>query len=333
VTAPRITRIAFPSSIIADGRRIGGRVYFSEPNGDLTRAQFSVLQGTFTPFSLNVNARGLRSGSFTFKIWCKSVQHVTLRVTLMDAAGNRSAPRDFAFMCRSGGSAPPAGPVPPVSGFGMEHNVNRPGGDYRSFDLPQARPELCRDACWNDPRCRAYTYVRPGIQGAYARCWLKSVVPNPVQSTCCVSGVSSTIGGPGPTQSSLSAVWRGMTADVVGTWGSGRPNGQPDGHFTVTLNTGGARRVVRFIMLQLANAQGRPVGNEVWDTRPGGYWILGVYRNGRRLNPTDVDITDTVVGFARYELYGNAGSFRPGQYFRITVGFADGGEVVAVTRI
>jgi len=78
-----------------------------------------------------------------------------------------------------------------VSGGGgmMENNVNRPGGDYRDFDLTQPIPELCRDACLGDPRCRAYTFVRPGIQGPSARCWLKSTVPNPEPNTCCVSGV------------------------------------------------------------------------------------------------------------------------------------------------
>jgi hypothetical protein len=75
---------------------------------------------------------------------------------------------------------------------GMEYNVDRLGGDFTSFDLTDARPEVCQNACAGDGRCVAWTYVKPGVQGPYARCWLKSVVPNPVANTCCVSGVKAT---------------------------------------------------------------------------------------------------------------------------------------------
>jgi hypothetical protein len=61
--------------------------------------------------------------------------------------------------------------------------------DYRSFDLPAPRPELCRDACWREPQCRAFTYVRPGVQGPHARCWLKNPVPPARLNDCCLSGV------------------------------------------------------------------------------------------------------------------------------------------------
>jgi hypothetical protein len=98
--------------------------------------------------------------------------------------------RDYVLRCIGTGAGPrPPQPVPGMAGVQMENNVNRPGGDYRSFDLAQAIPQLCRDACFGDSRCRAYTYVRPGIQGPSARCWLKSTVPNPQPNTCCVSGV------------------------------------------------------------------------------------------------------------------------------------------------
>ncbi|MEP6742432.1 MAG: PAN domain-containing protein [bacterium] len=70
-----------------------------------------------------------------------------------------------------------------------EQGVDRPGGDYRSFDLPKANPELCRSSCAEDLNCKAYTYVKPGIQAAAARCWLKSSVPAATPSGCCVSGI------------------------------------------------------------------------------------------------------------------------------------------------
>jgi 1-phosphatidylinositol phosphodiesterase len=78
---------------------------------------------------------------------------------------------------------------PPEARRGLEFNVDRRGSDYTSFDLPQPRPNLCREACMRDARCAAFTYVNPGVQGPSARCWLKGSVPNPVPSACCVSGV------------------------------------------------------------------------------------------------------------------------------------------------
>lgn len=73
----------------------------------------------------------------------------------------------------------------------LEPDTNRPGMDYRSLDLEDARPELCRQACERDEKCRAYTYIKPGIQGPRARCWLKSGVPTPQKGACCVSGVKT----------------------------------------------------------------------------------------------------------------------------------------------
>jgi hypothetical protein len=71
----------------------------------------------------------------------------------------------------------------------VEPNTNRSGGDYRSFDLPSPAPLLCRDACAREPQCRAFTYVKPGVQSPNARCWLKNTVPAPRPEPCCVSGV------------------------------------------------------------------------------------------------------------------------------------------------
>jgi hypothetical protein len=71
----------------------------------------------------------------------------------------------------------------------LEYDTNRPGADYRNFELAQADPAICRNECANDSTCRAFTYVKPGVQGAKARCWLKSDVPNASANNCCVSGV------------------------------------------------------------------------------------------------------------------------------------------------
>ncbi|HXW23195.1 MAG TPA: caspase family protein [Xanthobacteraceae bacterium] len=67
--------------------------------------------------------------------------------------------------------------------------INLPGADYSNFWMESAQPELCQNACRSDASCAAWTYVRPGIQGARPRCWLKTRVPQQYRSTCCVSGI------------------------------------------------------------------------------------------------------------------------------------------------
>ena len=75
---------------------------------------------------------------------------------------------------------------------GMNDNTDRPGSDYKNFDLNSPDPSLCQQACAGDPNCKAFTFVKPGIQGPNARCWLKNTVPAPVSNTCCTSGVKNT---------------------------------------------------------------------------------------------------------------------------------------------
>lgn len=71
-----------------------------------------------------------------------------------------------------------------------EFSIDRAGGDYRSFDIaPDATGSACAKACQADPRCRAFTYVRPGYSGASARCHLKDRLTRPRRKPCCLSGV------------------------------------------------------------------------------------------------------------------------------------------------
>ncbi len=73
---------------------------------------------------------------------------------------------------------------------GMELETDRPGSDYRTINLPIALAKLCQDACFADGQCRAWTYVRPGVQTSGARCWLKFRVPEARRDSCCVAGVA-----------------------------------------------------------------------------------------------------------------------------------------------
>ena len=93
-----------------------------------------------------------------------------------------------------------------VESFALETNTDRPGMDYNSFDLASANPSLCELACNADPNCRAFTYVKPGFQGANARCWLKNNIPDATPNSCCDSGVKGST-GVAPTQIDLTGVW------------------------------------------------------------------------------------------------------------------------------
>ncbi|WP_437746527.1 PAN domain-containing protein [Sorangium sp. So ce1504] len=42
--------------------------------------------------------------------------------------------------------------------------------------------------CADHDLCQAFTYVPPGVQGAQARCWLKSIANPPTAFTGMVSG-------------------------------------------------------------------------------------------------------------------------------------------------
>ena len=80
--------------------------------------------------------------------------------------------------------------VPFQNNVTLEADTNRQGSDYRDFEI-QADPRVCANACATDSTCRAYTYVKPGIQGPNAHCWLKNQAPNASANGCCVSGVKS----------------------------------------------------------------------------------------------------------------------------------------------
>lgn len=72
----------------------------------------------------------------------------------------------------------------------VEFSIDRPGGDYRSFESSAgAAGHPCEASCEEDQRCRAWTYIRPGYHGAAGRCQLKDRLTRPHAEPCCISGV------------------------------------------------------------------------------------------------------------------------------------------------
>jgi hypothetical protein len=84
-------------------------------------------------------------------------------------------------------------PGPASAQNSFSENTDRPGGDYRSFDI-NGDAEACRETCGRERQCRAWTFVKApstwhGLQRPSARCWLKNVVPPARANPCCTSGV------------------------------------------------------------------------------------------------------------------------------------------------
>ncbi len=78
---------------------------------------------------------------------------------------------------------------PSAHAITMVEGVERPGAAYEVLKIEPPSAQSCQQACLEDPRCMAYSYVKPGFQGNKARCWLKESVTPSWSSECCVSGV------------------------------------------------------------------------------------------------------------------------------------------------
>lgn len=72
----------------------------------------------------------------------------------------------------------------------VEFAKDRMGSDYKGF-ATGIDPDVCRNACAADAVCKAYTYVRAGVKGPDAMCFLKSAAPPPTPDNCCISGAKS----------------------------------------------------------------------------------------------------------------------------------------------
>lgn len=71
----------------------------------------------------------------------------------------------------------------------LKEDTDLAGMDYDNFDLNEPDVNLCKIKCEQDVKCKAFIYVKPGIQNEYARCWLKYGVPKSIKSDCCTSSI------------------------------------------------------------------------------------------------------------------------------------------------
>lgn len=117
---------------------------------------------------------------------------------------------EFTGTATSGtGPVPSPGPaidatVPIAGSATVENGTDRAGSDYQR--VPNVGdPGACRARCDADTRCKAYTWVKPGLQGPTAVCYLKSSVPKATGNSCCVSGTKTIAASP-PTSHPVGAL-------------------------------------------------------------------------------------------------------------------------------
>ncbi len=77
-----------------------------------------------------------------------------------------------------------------ISGVkGLEYGFDRPGSNFKKILLPKDDAAACRVHCAFNSQCKAWTFVKAGVQGNKAVCWLKKTKPARRKSDFCVSGV------------------------------------------------------------------------------------------------------------------------------------------------
>lgn len=97
-SSPEILFIDFPTQIRATGKSVTGFVGFRDPDGDLAKANFTVINATdFQSFEVTPDVKGQKEGVFSFEIATATAQRVTLSVTLTDEVGQASTPVEFSF--------------------------------------------------------------------------------------------------------------------------------------------------------------------------------------------------------------------------------------------
>ncbi len=84
----------------------------------------------------------------------------------------------------------------PTDSAEREVGTDRPGLNYRDFDVAAPLPDRCEAACNEDNRCRAWTFAWPGKKGLKAHCFLKSGLPPKKADNCCISGIKTKSAGP-----------------------------------------------------------------------------------------------------------------------------------------
>lgn len=101
--------------------------------------------------------------------------------------GSGAAIDSMGLICAPLAGGPPPPKLPPLTSS-METGIDIPGNDYRSL-VSDKYPSTCRDVCNKESRCKAWTWVKAGVQGPKPMCWLKTSVPATAKNANTVSGI------------------------------------------------------------------------------------------------------------------------------------------------
>jgi PAN domain len=74
-------------------------------------------------------------------------------------------------------------------GSTVEFRTDRPGNDYRIFNVSAENFSACLAACQADSGCQAWSYESSNAQRPNGVCWLKAPAPDPVAKQITTSGV------------------------------------------------------------------------------------------------------------------------------------------------
>ncbi len=79
---------------------------------------------------------------------------------------------------------------PRVADQAMMVGVDMPGNDYHNQPINGTAVD-CQTLCARDGNCLSWTWVKPGVQGAQAMCWLKNAVPPSRPNPNTTSGIKA----------------------------------------------------------------------------------------------------------------------------------------------
>lgn len=179
---------------------------------DLGTLWFGIPEGEAAPGSVIIQIKDRRCNQFVR----------SLPVRIPPVVGISPTPVET-------GTPTPTPTVPVVSGrasvcpnisMSYEENTDRPGQDMRNVNLETEDPCACALLCQSDPECQAFTYVRAGVQGPTANCWLKNGAPDPIPSDIGISGVRTGVRAPSVVTSTYTPT---PTPTPAGTGADGCP--------------------------------------------------------------------------------------------------------------
>ncbi len=141
---PSIVKIEFPTDVSGKAQ---GKVQFTDPDGDLAKARFGIVDGGILGghFVVEPDVAGVTEGNFTFDVRCNIIPvRVAIKLILFDKAGNRSAPALFTFNCL----------VVPATNYDEEQATVRPistNVTLNFFVFEDNATELAEGAMFADP--------------------------------------------------------------------------------------------------------------------------------------------------------------------------------------